>query len=224
MMVLDVFHTWFSCKMDDAAASLEALELSTYPRENISTFSNDAQGLINIMKNRYTLPYQLGSKLINKMCNTQSLYFNRVMYSVMDKGLVMEKAHGPHRDPNVLEKAANYKEYGSLGICVKMRESYSNLVTTKPGLALAAIIPAAIIRSVTGNKTYRARKNPIGMKYHDCDSDYHFKSHAGCTKTTKPPVKAYDKPTVSAGAKGIGKLKIHYAFQRELYCFMNTIK
>jgi len=50
---------------------------------------------------------------------------------VLDRVLVMEKDHGPHRDPKALEKLADYKEYGPLGIYVKMRESYSNLVTTK---------------------------------------------------------------------------------------------
>ena len=53
------------------------------------------------------------------------------MFNVMDHVLAMKKSHGSHRDPNALEKAAEYKEFGPLGICVKMRERYSYLVTSK---------------------------------------------------------------------------------------------
>ena len=53
------------------------------------------------------------------------------MFDVLDGSLSMEKAHGPHRDPKLLESSPDYKEYGPLGVCVKMREAYSDLVTTK---------------------------------------------------------------------------------------------
>ena len=61
MMVLEVCHASFSFKLDDAAKRLEALSLASYPGENISKFSNEAQRLIKVLKGGYALPYQLGS-------------------------------------------------------------------------------------------------------------------------------------------------------------------
>lgn len=143
MMVLEVCHASFSSKMDDAAIKLEERELSAFPGENINKFANEAQRLIKIMKDRYALPYQLGSKIVTKLCATQSLYFNRNMFNVLDKVLAMKNAHGPHRDPKLLESSSDYVEYGPLGTCVKMREYYSDLVTTKQWPALAETIPSA---------------------------------------------------------------------------------
>ena len=124
MMVLEVCHALFSCKMDEAAASFQALDLGAYPGENISKFANEAQHLIKIMKDGYALPYQLGSQLVTKVCSTQSLYFNRTMFNVMDHVLAVEKSYGPHRDPKALKKVAEYSKYGPLGICVKMRKLF----------------------------------------------------------------------------------------------------
>ena len=56
MMVLDVCHASFSCKMDETADKLEALDLGTYPGENVSKFANETQRLIKIMKDGYALP------------------------------------------------------------------------------------------------------------------------------------------------------------------------
>lgn len=222
IMVLDVCHASFSCKMDEDAASLELFEHSAYPGENISKFSNEAQRLIKTMKDGYALPYQLGSKLVAKVCTTQSLYFNRTMYNVIDKVLAIEKAHGPHRDPKALEKAASYKEYEPFVNCVKILESYSDLVTTKQWPALVASIPAANFGSVTGDKTSGARKNPNGMKCHDCGSDYHFKGRDYCPKTTKLPVK--DNCTVPAEAKGSGDWKFNTHSDENSTVAMNTIE
>jgi len=68
MMVLDGCHASFAFKMDDAAKSLSTLTLETFDGENVSKFASEAQRLIKIMKGGYTLPYQLGSQLIQKVC------------------------------------------------------------------------------------------------------------------------------------------------------------
>ena len=72
MMVLEVCHASFSYKMDEAADKLTALQLSDFPGENISKFANESQRLIKIMQGGYSLPYQLGSTLLRKVCMTQS--------------------------------------------------------------------------------------------------------------------------------------------------------
>jgi len=144
MMVLEVCHASFAFKMDDAAESLTALTVDTFPGENISKFANEAQRLIKIMKGGYALPYQLGSQLIQKVCATQSQYFNRSMFNLLDNVLAMEKSHGTHRDPNLLEKDPVYVKYSSLRVCVDMREKYSDLVTINNWPVLSAVIPEAI--------------------------------------------------------------------------------
>jgi len=65
------------------------------------------------------------------------------MYNLFDKVLKMEKAHGPHRDPKLLEHTPGYKLYGPLGICVSMRESYLDLISTKQWSALIATLPSS---------------------------------------------------------------------------------
>ena len=70
MMVLEACHASFSFKMDIAVKSLEDLQLSDFPGENVSKFSNEAQRLIKIMKGGYALPYQLGFQLLQKACTT----------------------------------------------------------------------------------------------------------------------------------------------------------
>ena len=187
--------------MYEAAVNLKALKLSTFPGRNISKFVNEAQRLIKIMKDGYALPYQLGSNIVTKMCGTQSLYFNRSMYNVLDRVLAMEKAHRPHRDPKALEKSGDYNEYGPLGTCVKMRECYSNLVTAKQWPALAATIPSANLGSATGDNDAGPHKNPNGRKYHDCESNYHFRGHPYCSKKKT----SVEDDSTGGGSTGGGK-------------------
>ena len=73
------------------------------------------------MKGGYALPYQLGSQFLHRVCATQSLFFNRSMFNLFDKALVLEKCHGPHRDPKLLESATDCENYGPLALCVAMR-------------------------------------------------------------------------------------------------------
>ena len=88
--------------MDEAVKKMKSLSLSEFPGENVSKFSNEAQRLLKIMKGGYALPYQLGSEILEKVCTTQSLYFNRSMFNLLDHAFDLEKNHGPHRDPKLL--------------------------------------------------------------------------------------------------------------------------
>ena len=97
IMVLEVCHTSFAFKMGDADTSLEAVSLNIFPIENVSKFANEAQRFIKTMEGVYALPYQLSSQLLQKVCASQSPYFNRTMQLTWFF-LAMEKAHGTHRD------------------------------------------------------------------------------------------------------------------------------
>ena len=57
--------------------------------------------LIKMMKGGYALPYQLDYQVIQKVCVTESQYFNQSIFNLLDNVLTMENAHGPHRDPKI---------------------------------------------------------------------------------------------------------------------------
>ena len=84
MMVLDACHALFEFKMDDAGKSLSELTLASFEGGNVSKFANEAQRLIKIMKGGHSLPYHIDSQVIQKVCATQSHYFNRSMFNLLD--------------------------------------------------------------------------------------------------------------------------------------------
>ena len=186
MMVLNVCHASFAFKLDDASDKLKSMQLIDYPGENVSQFANESQRLIKIMMGSYALPYQLGSQLVRKVCDTQSTYFNRTMFNLLDSVLAMEKSHGPHRDPKLLEKVSGYSKYGPLGVCKEMREQYADQVRLKTWPALAPSIPTANLGTFHDSLSRdSAKKNPNGYRCHICGSEYHLKWN--CPKATSSP-------------------------------------
>ena len=175
MMTLNVCHASFAFKLDDASDKLNEMKLIDYPGENVSQFANEAQNLIKIMMGSYALPYQLGSQLVHKVCDTQSTYFNRTMFNLLDKVLAMEKAHGPNRDPKLLEKAAGYNKYGSLTVCKEMREQYAEQVRLKTCPALATSIPTTNLEKLNDALSQGPKKNPNRYRCHICGSEYYLK-------------------------------------------------
>ena len=145
MMILQVCHVSFAFKLEDVATMLDDLTLVAFPGENVSKFANEAQRLIKILKGGYALPYQLGSSIIQKVSNTQSTYFNRTMFNLLDHVLAMENSHWRHKGPKLLEANINYAKLGPLGVCKEMREIYADQVRMKVWLALATKIPQANI-------------------------------------------------------------------------------
>ena len=189
MMTLDVCHASFAFKMEEAAETLNDLSLDSFPGENISKFANEAQRLIKIMQGGYSLPYQLGSTVLRKVCTTQSDYFNRSMFNLLDSSLSMERKHGPHKNPKLLESDPSYPTAGPVGVCTSMREFYGELVKMKAWPALLSTIPSGnlastgssddtVLTASTGRSdtsSISPRKNFGGMRCHYCDSDEHFK-------------------------------------------------
>ena len=51
--------------------------LDSYPGENVTDFTTEAQRLIKIMQGDYALPVNTGSKLIQKVTKASCEYFNR---------------------------------------------------------------------------------------------------------------------------------------------------
>jgi len=100
--------------------------------------------------------------------------------NLLDSALSIEKAHGPHRDPNLLEKDPLYVKCGPLGVCVNMREKYSDLVTINNWPALSAVIPQANLGEVPQNISESS--DPNGFKCHECDSEYHLRNNCPVKK------------------------------------------
>jgi hypothetical protein len=169
MMVLEVCNVSFTFDIDAARSSLQDIKLVNYAGENVSDFADEALCLIKVLHGGYALPYQLGSTLLRKVCETQSTYFNRNMYMHYDKALAMEREHGPHKDPKLLERHPSYTEYGPVGVCNIMQREYGLLVQLKDWPALCPTVPE-------GNYTPSnpGERNPHGMRCRRCNSEFHF--------------------------------------------------
>ena len=72
MMALETCNASVFHDIEGAKNKLEALELHTYPGENVADYTSEAQRLIKIMQGAYALPVNTGSKLINKLTKTSS--------------------------------------------------------------------------------------------------------------------------------------------------------
>lgn len=70
MMALDTCNASVFHGIEGAKKKLEALDRNSYPGENVTDFTSDAQRLIKIMQGVYALPVKTGSNLINKLTAT----------------------------------------------------------------------------------------------------------------------------------------------------------
>jgi len=80
MMVIDVCHVSFSCKMDEAAVNLESLELSVFPGESITKFANEAQRLIKIIK-MDALYHTNWYQILSRRCVELRVYISTEVYT-----------------------------------------------------------------------------------------------------------------------------------------------
>ena len=141
MMVLEVVNASTTHDIDAASKAFDTLSLDTFPGENINKFSTEALRLIHIMRGAYALPYQLGSKLLSKVDNTQSTYFNQQVHDLKKVARSMEIAHGCLRDPKLLESASDYKTHGPIPLCSSLQREYGELKKTNEWPALSSTLP-----------------------------------------------------------------------------------
>jgi len=106
------------------------------------------------------------------------------MFNLLDKVLAIEKAHGPHRDTKLLEKDPLYVKYGPLGLCVDVREKYSDLVTINNRPAHSAVIPQDNLGELPQNlsEPSGSRKKSNEFKCYECDSEYHRRNNCPVKK------------------------------------------
>ena len=131
-----------------------------------------------MIKGGYTLPCQIASATVLKVTNTHSIYFDRTMYNLLDCVLFMEKVHGPHKDPKLLECAADYNKLGPLWACREMRDQYVDQMCLKVWPALAAKIPEENVNNTkqleeeADTKYTGRKKNTNVYRCRICGSEY----------------------------------------------------
>ena len=111
-----------------AKKKLEALDLSSYPGENVTDFTSDAQRLIKIMQGAYALPVDTGSNLIMKLTATSSKFFNRKMWALLDTVSTKEMEYDL-ADPRMFTEDADYSTLSPLGIVATMQATHGALLS-----------------------------------------------------------------------------------------------
>jgi len=126
------------------------------------------------------------------------------MFNLLDNALAMEKTHRLHCDPKLLEKDPVYVKYGPLGVCVEIREKYSDLVTINNWTAISAVIPEANLGEVPKLNSDQSdsnslKKNLSGYRCYECNSEYHLRD-----KFPKQKRKLADKEDKGSGGNKSG--------------------
>ena len=147
MMALEVCNASAQIDIKSAEESFKALTLDSYKGENVTDLVIETLKLLNILKGAYALPINLGSKIIRKVSNTSSEFFNRSMYNLLDK---VKKFERPYQllDPRKITDDKGYSTYGPRAICAEIQKVHSELLTDGDWPALTSKIPEANFSTV----------------------------------------------------------------------------
>ena len=84
MMTLEACNASENLDVEGAKESFEALTFSSYPGENVESFTTEALRLLKIMSGDYAMPLNTGSKLLKKVSETHATYFYRKIHVHLD--------------------------------------------------------------------------------------------------------------------------------------------
>jgi hypothetical protein len=168
MMALETCNASVFHDIEGAKKKLEALELATYPGENVTDFTSDAQRLIKIMQGAYALPVNTGSNLINKLTTTSSEFFNRKMWALLDTVMTLEMEY-ELTDPRLFVEDRMYSKLGPLGIVATMQATHGMLLSQHRWPALTSSLPQSNNTSVTTSTNSGALN---GRKCYRCQGDH----------------------------------------------------
>lgn len=93
MMTLKACNASANLDVEGAKKAFDTLSLLTYPGENVESFTTGAPRLLKIMSGDYALPLTTESKLLKKISETQSAYFNRRIHAHLDIVKPMENKY-----------------------------------------------------------------------------------------------------------------------------------
>ena len=90
MMALDTCNASVQQDVAGAQSKFEGLSLDAYPAKDVTELATEALRLIHILSGSYSLPINLGSKLIKTVTQTSSEFFNRKMFALLDSARTLE--------------------------------------------------------------------------------------------------------------------------------------
>ena len=96
------------------------------------------------------------------------------MLNLLDKVLEMEKAHGPHRNPKLLESLPNYSKFGPIGVCIHMRDQYGKEFKIKSWISLVSTTPQVNIGNVQKSSGKESQKMIMAISAMDVDQTTTF--------------------------------------------------
>ena len=178
-MALEACHASTALDISTASKTLNAFKLSTFPGENINEFSTSVLRQVKIVQSGWAIPFDTGSSILHKVTGTESEYFNRTMFTLLDKVSEMEDSCGEAGNPKLLMSHKDYPSFGPIGICAFMQNTYGTLVKKGKWPALTTTIPegnftAANDSNTSSSATNLRRKNTDGKRCRICGSVFHF--------------------------------------------------
>ena len=140
LMALDTCKASVQRDIAGAQTKFDSLALDMYPGEDITELATEVLRLIHILSGSYALPLNLGSKLIKKVSNTSSKFFNRKMHALLDSTRMLETKYRL-RDPVLMGDDPEYVKFGPYAICAMLQEEHSRLIADSDWPALAVKLP-----------------------------------------------------------------------------------
>jgi hypothetical protein len=128
MMALETCNASVFHDVEGAKKKLEALDLNSYPGENVTDLAGEAQRLLKIMAGGYAIPVNTGSTLLMKLTNTSSEIFNRKIFALLDHVMTLESEY-ELQDPRSFAKDEGYKKYGPLALVATIQASHGMLLS-----------------------------------------------------------------------------------------------
>ena len=176
-LALEACHASTALDIATASKTLNALKLSTFPGENINDISTSILRQVKIIQSGWAIPFDTGSSILHKVTHTECEYFNRTMYSLLDKVSEMEDSCGEAGNPKELTSHIDYSKLGPIGICNSMQNTYGTLIKKGKWPATSSIRPEGNWSSTDSARTSTKstkRRNPDGKRCRLCGSVFHF--------------------------------------------------
>ena len=140
MMAIDTCNASVQRDIAGAQAKFDELTLDTYPGEDVTELATEALRLLHILAGSYALPINLGSKLLKKVTNTSSEFFNQKMFTILDAARTLETRYRL-LDPRTMGDDPDYTKYGPYAICASLQEVIGRLIADSDWPALANKLP-----------------------------------------------------------------------------------
>ena len=141
-MVMEVCHASVSLDISASEARLLDIKLSEFPGENVADFISEVLRLLKILLTGYSIHYQWSTRIIRKVTETNSPYFNRTMWVLYDNAKRMEDSWGPQRDSAKMSmECKDYDLYGPIAACANISKEYGEQVKRNEWKALEPKLP-----------------------------------------------------------------------------------